>query len=94
MTVYYLVGTTGWSPTFGICPTKLWNLHPAPLEIKVKTVQVTMHLTPTKKYQLQSSLDVTTWTNVGDPFLAFTSEVDQEFNAIELGRYFRLYEVQ
>jgi len=60
----------------------------------VKTVQVTMHLTPTKKYQLQSSLDLTTWTNVGDSFVASTSEVVQEFNAIEVGRYFLLSEIQ
>ena len=53
-----------------------------------------MHLTPTKKYQLQSSLDLTTWTNVGDSFVASTSEVVQEFNAIEVGRYFLLSEIQ
>jgi hypothetical protein len=93
-TVYYLAGTTGWGPIFADRLTRLWNLHPAPIEITVKTVQVTMHLTPTKKYQLQSSLDLVAWTNIGDPFVASTSEVVQEFNAMEVGRYFLLSEIQ
>lgn len=62
--------------------------------LKVKTVQVTMHVKPTKKYQLEASLDLKTWTNIGQPFVATSSEVDQEFNAIEVGRYFKLSEVQ
>ena len=62
--------------------------------INVKTVQVTMHVKPTKTYQLEASLDLQNWTNVGDPFVASTSEVVQEFNAIEVGRFFRLFEVQ
>jgi hypothetical protein len=38
--------------------------------------------------------DLKTWTNVGQPFVAATSEVVQEFNAIEVGQFSRLYEVQ
>jgi hypothetical protein len=64
------------------------------LTINVKTVQVTMHVKPTKKYQLEASLDMNTWTKVGDVFTATTSEVTQEFNTIEVGRFFRLSEVQ
>jgi hypothetical protein len=64
------------------------------LTINVKTVQVTMHVKPTKKYQLEASLDMNTWNKVGDAFTATTSEVTQEFNAIEVGRFFRLSEVQ
>jgi len=29
-TVYYLPGTTGWGPTFGGCPTRLWENAPPP----------------------------------------------------------------
>ena len=61
---------------------------------QVKTVQLTMSVKPTKKHQLQSSLDLNTWTNLGAAFTATTSEIVQEFNAIEVGRYFRLYEIQ
>lgn len=63
------------------------------LTMLVKTVQVTLHVKPTKKYQLEASLDFMTWAKLGDPFVAATSEVVQEFNAIEVGRYFRLTEV-
>ena len=64
------------------------------LTIDVKTVQITMHVKPTKKYQLEASLDLKTWAKVGEVFLASSSAVTQEFNAVEVGRYFRLQEVQ
>jgi hypothetical protein len=63
------------------------------MTIQVKTVQVTMHVKSTKKYQLKASLDLKTWTNMGDPFVATSSEIIQEFNTIETGRYFQLLEV-
>jgi hypothetical protein len=64
------------------------------LTMNVKTVQVTMHVKPTKKYQLEASLDMKSWAKTGDAFVASTSEINQEFNAIEVGRFFRLSEVQ
>ncbi len=64
------------------------------LTMEVETVRVTMHVTPTKNYQLEASLDLTTWTKMGVPFVANSSEVVQQFNAIEVGRFFRIYEVQ
>jgi hypothetical protein len=67
---------------------------PPLLKIQVKTVQVTMTVKPTKKYLLMSSLDLKTWTNAGQIFVANTSEVVQEFDTTTTGRYFRLSEVQ
>jgi hypothetical protein len=67
---------------------------PPSLSINVKTVQVMMNVRPTKQYQLESSLDLIKWTKAGEPFLASSSTVTQEFNTIEVGRYFRLSEVQ
>ncbi len=64
------------------------------LTMEVETVRVTLHVTPTKKYQLEASLDLGTWTKIGEPFVASSSEVVQQFNAIEVGRFFRIYEVQ
>jgi hypothetical protein len=64
------------------------------MTINVKTVQVTLHVTPTKRYQLLSSFDLITWTNVGVPFVATLSESVQEFNVMETGRYFQLKEIQ
>lgn len=64
------------------------------LSINVKSLQVKMHVKPTKIYQLESSFDLIKWTSIGLPFLAATAEIDAEFNIDETGRYFRLYEVQ
>jgi hypothetical protein len=63
------------------------------ITIKVKTIQVTMHVRPSKTYQLEASLDLKTWNKLGDAFVASTSESVQEFNTIEVGRYFRIQEV-
>jgi hypothetical protein len=64
------------------------------ITLEVKTVEVTLHVTPTKTYQLEASSDLVTWTKVGSPFLATTSEVTEDFDATDVGRYFRIYEVQ
>ena len=64
----------------------------ASLTVEVKTVQVTLHVKPAKKYQLQTSLDLENWANAGPPFVANSSEVTREFNAVEVGRYFRIQE--
>jgi hypothetical protein len=88
--VYYMPGTTGWATTFGGRPSVLIN---PSLEIKVKTVQITMHVATGKKYQLEASLDCKTWSIVGQPFVAASSEIIQDFDAGLVGRYFRLSEV-
>ena len=64
------------------------------LTIEVKTVQVTMFVTVGKTYQLQSSTDLVTWTNLGAPFLATSPEVSQIFDVTQTGQFFRLKEVQ
>jgi len=71
-----------------------WITEVPSLTIKVETVRVTMHVKPAKKYQLEASLDLKTWSKVLDPFVAASSEVVQSFNAIEVGRYFRLVEIE
>lgn len=95
-TAYYLPGTTGWAATFGGIPAVLYQTttgNPPSLDIQVKSVQVILHVTPTKRYQLQASTDLKTWNNVGAPFVASTAEIVQEFNSIEVGRFFRIQEV-
>ena len=59
----------------------------------VKTIEVTMHVVPRKTYQLQASLDLATWKNVGNPFVALTSSIVQDFDATEVGQYFRIQEL-
>lgn len=63
------------------------------MTINVKVVEVTMHVEPTKKYQLEGSSDLAKWTSIGQPFVATSSQIVQEFNVTETGRYFRLLEV-
>lgn len=67
---------------------------PPTVSIKVETVQVTMHVTPSKRYQLMSSFDLKTWTNVGQPILAGSSEIPLTVNVLSVGHFFRVYEVQ
>jgi hypothetical protein len=54
---------------------------------------VTVYVRPGRKYQLQSSFDLTAWTNCGEAFVAAAAQLTQEFNAVETGRFFRLAEL-
>ena len=62
----------------------------ASISINVESVRVAMHVNVSQSYQLQSSFDLVTWTNLGAPFTSESSEVVQVFNTTEVGRYFRL----
>ena len=64
------------------------------LSIAVQTVEVTMHVKPTKKYQLESSSDLKSWSKVGDVILAGSSEIPLTLNVLQVGQFFRVYEVQ
>jgi hypothetical protein len=46
-----------------------------------------------RRYQLESSANLATWSPVGDPFVAQDDTVTQEFVVQETGRYFRINEV-
>jgi len=92
VTVYYNAGTTGWGTTFAGRPTVAISSVKPSLKIKVKVIELTLEVTPTKKYQLEVSSDFNTWTKVGDVFTA-TSELIQEFDPIVIGRYYRLVEL-
>jgi hypothetical protein len=72
---------------------------PVPLEqpslnIRVKTVQITMTVTPTKKYQLEASNNMITWIKIGAVFNATATKKTQDVDTTSTGRYFRLSEVQ
>ena len=63
------------------------------LSVLVQSVRVTMHVIPTKRYQLQASVNLATWSNVGTPFVASSSEIVQELDATQVGRCFRLQQL-
>jgi hypothetical protein len=83
-TVYYLPGTTGWGSTFGGAPTAL-EARPPLLSLIPGLGTVTpsfSNLQPGTNYQLQVSLNLSTWTNSGPPLTATNSTMasSQSFN--------------
>ena len=64
------------------------------MEIAVKDVLITMHLTLGEEYQLECSRDLKTWEKVGEPFIAEDEMVEILVDVIETGRYFRVHEVK
>jgi len=63
------------------------------LTIGVSRVNVTMSVVLGRRYQLESSANLATWSPIGDPFVAQDDTVTQEFVVQDTGRYFRINEV-
>lgn len=63
------------------------------LSVIVKTVRVDLLLETGRKYQLESSVDMRTWTRVGMPFVGTAAQVSQDFDVAETGRCFRIVEL-
>lgn len=64
------------------------------IDIEVETVRVNMHVTPSKRYQLESSFDFKSWMKVDETFIAQTSEVSTSISVEQVGQFFRVYEVK
>ena len=62
------------------------------LAITVKTVQVTLYLQPGRRYQLEASTDLATWSPVGSAFTATAPILTQDFEVAQTGRFWRLIE--
>ena len=63
------------------------------LSIRVKKVEVTLKVVLGRKYRLESSSDLNTWTPTGDPFVAPEEQLVQEFDVDTTDRYFRIKQV-
>jgi hypothetical protein len=63
------------------------------LTIGVSRVNVTMSVVLGRRYQLESSANLATWSPEGDPFVAQDDTVTQEFVVQDTRRYFRINEV-
>jgi hypothetical protein len=63
------------------------------LTIGVSRVNVTVSVVLGRRYQLESSANLATWSPIGDPFVAQDDTVTQEFVVQDTGRYFRINEV-
>lgn len=62
------------------------------LTMSVRSVELTILGVPGRRYQLESSLNAKSWTNVGQPFVATEAEISEEFDVLETGRYFKIVE--
>ena len=85
------------NPGKGYTPNMKIVIAPPPfspsLSLKVSKVQVTMAVVLGRKYRLDASSDLVSWTSVGDPFVAEDDAVVKEVDVIEVGRFFRVQEV-
>jgi hypothetical protein len=61
--------------------------------IAVSKVNVTLTVVQGSRYVLESSHDVSTWTRIGEPFIAQEESISQEFAISETGRYFRIQQL-
>jgi len=63
------------------------------LAIETSKVYVRMSVVLGRKYQLEASTDLNTWTSTGPSFIAQDEELVQEFDVNQVGRYFRINQV-
>jgi len=63
------------------------------LGIETSKVYVRMSIVLGRKYQLEASTDLNTWTSTGPSFIAQDEELVQEFDVNQVGRYFRINQV-
>ncbi|MGZ8939298.1 MAG: hypothetical protein ACXW32_08825, partial [Limisphaerales bacterium] len=63
------------------------------LDLRITYAAVTFELIPGKRYTLESSFDRSTWTAVGEPFIAQQATLTEEFAVEQTGRFFRLTEI-
>lgn len=63
------------------------------LAIEVSKVSVKLKVVLGRKYQLEASNDLSTWTETGAAFVAEAEELVQEFDVNQVGRYFRINQV-
>jgi hypothetical protein len=61
--------------------------------IRVSKVVVTQNVVLLRKYVLQSSFDLITWTDTGPSFIAQSETLESEFDVDVTGQFFRLREV-
>jgi hypothetical protein len=62
------------------------------IAIEIETLRLNLNVTPGKRHVLQSSTDLLSWTNYGDPFVPEVAKVEVSVNVAEFGRFWRLLE--
>ena len=62
------------------------------LDIDIEVLRLTLNVIPGRRYILQSSDDLKSWTTYGEPFVATTATLTTSVNIHDQGRYWRLLE--
>ncbi len=60
------------------------------LDVRVKTLRVTMNMELGKNYQIESSTNLPTWFNYGVPFVATNTPIYQDVEVDAGPQFFRL----
>ena len=63
------------------------------LSVRVRTVTVQLKVVLGRRYQLESSTDMSTWNPTGNPFVAQEELLTQDFDVGETDRFFRINQV-
>jgi hypothetical protein len=63
------------------------------VSIRFSKVMVELKVVQGRRYQLESSTNLQTWTPTGPPFVALDEDLQQEFDAEGTGTYFRIQQV-
>ena len=63
------------------------------LSVEVSRVTVTLRVVQGRKYQLESTSDMNTWTPTGAAFVAQDETLVQEFAVSDSGRFFRITQI-
>jgi N-acetylneuraminic acid mutarotase len=63
------------------------------LSVEISKVRVRMKVVLGRRYILESSFNLSSWTQIGDPFVAQAEELAQEFDVNTTGRFFRVTQV-
>lgn len=63
------------------------------LNVEISRVKVSINVVLGRKYQMESTKDMVTWTPTGPTFIAEDEQLEQEFEVDAVGRYFRINQV-
>jgi len=81
------------TPTVTIAPPAISPVIPPSLEVRVKSVEVTLHVTAQRSYVIETSVDFKNWTQVGASFIAQSDTIVQDFDVGPANTFFRLRDV-
>jgi probable HAF family extracellular repeat protein len=76
-----------------LVPLPRLNVRASTTAASQKSVALDLKVSAGRKYVLESSRDLTTWTPIGDPFLAQDDNLTRELELQETQRFFRLARV-